>query len=40
MRSRGVSANKLHAMLNDAQRIGDAKRRDDTVNNNERGAQT
>ena len=30
----GVAANKLHAMLNDA------KRRDDTVNNDERGAQT
>ena len=39
MRSRGVLANKLHAMLNDAKRIEDAKRRDDTVNNDERGAQ-
>ena len=40
MRSRGVSANKLHAMLNDAKRIWDAKRRDYTVNNYEIGAQT
>ena len=40
MRARGVSADKLHAMLNDAKCIRDAKRTDYTVNNDERGAQT